>query len=304
MLAAVDRVVNGCPVEDDYTECKATWPDDYRKSARQIAALCNAARGAEALWIIGLDERRKRVEDAGSVELANWWPQLERCFDGVAPAVQTLNVATATGDVTALLFETDRSPYVHLTGHNHPQREVPWRTATGTSSATRAQLLSLLVATAVTPQLELISPQVTCIAERVTFEADLFISAREQAMLPNHRWSLTISCDEWDSDGLEPLRPTLHVNRLGTDEDGPGLRVLDHSGIYVNGAGRVHLRAELSPQDFETVWPPEHRRTFERQAYLRIALDMPVDGRDRAAHAAATLTWVNTGTVGGLWRER
>ncbi len=305
MIGVAERVVNGGQVEDDYTECKAEWPTDHRKAARQIAGLCNAARGAEALWIVGLDERRQIVAESTPTEPADWWPQVARCFAEVVPEVTTLIVTTATGDVTALLFETDRSPYVTKVGDGgQVQREVPWRTSTGLYSATRHQLLSVLVPNLGTPELELINPEISSIsatasAESVMFAADLFITAAERVMLPNHRWSLTIESDEWDAEGWGPLRPTLNVQRIGLDEEGPGVRVLDHSGIYVNGSGRVHLTAEWN----SSTWSSDHSQTLRYQPFLRVVLDMPVDRHSRSARATVTLRYTPTNTVGDLWRE-
>lgn len=296
--AVVDRVTGGGRVEDDYTECKAVWPTDHRKAARQIAALCNAARGADALWIIGLDDAAATVTPT-AVEPVEWWSQVAKWFDDdVAPEPTLVVVPTAAGTVTAIAFRTDRSPYVIKTGEDRVHREVPWRTATGTASAKRHQLLSILVANAATPELELINPAIDGIIypdpktgelkHRLTFQADLFISAREDAMLPNHRWSLTISSTEWDHEGWGPIRPNLRVSRMGTDEAGPGVRVLDHSGIYLSGSGRVRLHADFLEDSVS--WSDDHKRTLPYQGKLQIALDMPVDGQDRSATATAELT--------------
>jgi hypothetical protein len=301
----VARVLAGGQIEDDYVECKGEWYDDHRKSARQIAGLCNAARGDDATWIVGIDEDDHQLRGLPTVEHATWWGQVKKWFtDGVAPELDTLVVPVAGGSVVVLVFTTDRAPYAIKVADRQVSLEVPWREANSTTTATRSQLLRLLVANAATPELELINPEVSCISptpETATFEADLFVSATERAMLPNHRWSLSIFSDEWDTDGWGPLRPELEVHRIGLDEEGPGVRVFDHSGIYVNGSGRVSLRAELDLSDSRLA---NQRRTLQHQAFLRIVLDMPVDRHGRSARATATLRDIPTNTIAKRWRER
>lgn len=112
VLEIVDRVVTqGRKVEDDAVEAKATWPADPHKAARRIAALANAARGDDVMWLIGLDENGHAVVPLDDTDVANWWPAVESKFaDVVAPAVRTLVVPTEHGQVVCLYFETDRSP--------------------------------------------------------------------------------------------------------------------------------------------------------------------------------------------------
>ncbi|GAA1718173.1 hypothetical protein [Dietzia cercidiphylli] len=299
----VARVLAGGQAEDDYVECKGEWYGDHRKSARQIAGLCNAARGDEAMWIVGVDEDAHQLRPLPTTEHSNWWAQVRKHFaGGVAPELDTLVVPVADGSVVALVFTTDRAPYAVKVAEHQVSLEVPWREANSTTTATRSQLLRLLVANAGTPALELIDPVVSCISsDTATFEADLFVSATERAMLPNHRWSLSIFSNEWDAEGWGPLRPTLEVHRIGIDGEGPGVRVLDHSGIYVDGSGRVSLRAELGPND---AWTVDHRRTLRHQPFLRVVLDMPTDRHGRSARATATLRDTPTNTIEKRWRER
>ncbi|MFH5229606.1 hypothetical protein [Antrihabitans spumae] len=238
-------------------------------------------------------------------EMANWWPKVERRFDGLAPEISVLVVPTQHGRVTALSFATDRSPYVVTTDGGSVTHETPWRVGNKTRTANRSQLLSLLVANTVVPDLELINPEISCIAATATvdnlkFEAGLFISAKERAMLPNHRWSVAISSEEWDAEGWGPLRPTLHVNRVGLDVEGPGVHVSDHSGLHVDGSGRVALRAELIAADN---WSSEHRRTLSLQPSLRVVLEMPVDRQNRSARTTTTLRHRPSPTAAAFWRE-
>ena len=83
-LRVADRVAQGKGQEDSRVELNAEWPMDHRRAARQIAALANASRGSPVMWLIGLDET-SGVVGAKHLELSSWWPQVQRCFDGVAP---------------------------------------------------------------------------------------------------------------------------------------------------------------------------------------------------------------------------
>jgi len=122
---------------------KSTWPAEPGEAARRIAGHANAARGSPILWLIGVDERSGVVVGAERAELANWYPQVGSHFDGLAPAVTDLNIPTAEKlTVVALVFETDRSPYVVKASND--RLEVPWREGTRVRSATREDLLRLL----------------------------------------------------------------------------------------------------------------------------------------------------------------
>ena len=75
-------------------------------------------------------------------------------FDGQAPSVQDLAVTVGDAVVVALVFGTDRAPFVVK---NPGEFEVPWREATGTRSARRAELLTLLSPLQKLPSVEALS---------------------------------------------------------------------------------------------------------------------------------------------------
>jgi hypothetical protein len=73
----VDRIKRGIAIEDDRIEFKREWPRDYYKAARLIAGLANAARGGEVLLLVGVDPKQDPYFfDPGSIEPANWFPQV------------------------------------------------------------------------------------------------------------------------------------------------------------------------------------------------------------------------------------
>jgi len=148
VLNIVDRVKRNEPIEDFRVELKSEWIDS-EKAARRIAGHANAARGTSVLWLIGVDEK-KGITGAKYEDLANWYTQVQTSFDGLAPRFTDLNIPVDGKTVVALLFETNRAPFVvknpmfGKAGGGPVQLEVPWREGTSIRSATRADLLRLL----------------------------------------------------------------------------------------------------------------------------------------------------------------
>lgn len=156
VLSAHERARTGAPVEDARVEFKATWPD-ARGAARRIAGHANAARGAPVLWVIGVDEETGAGRGAAREELATWWAQVQAEFDEMAPAVTPLVVVLEGVPVLALLFETDRAPFlVKNPQGGSVQFEVPFRAATGVRTARRSELVRVLSQRQALPEVELL----------------------------------------------------------------------------------------------------------------------------------------------------
>ncbi|MCX5363200.1 ATP-binding protein [Streptomyces sp. NBC_00124] len=143
-IQSVERVLEGHGNEDSLIEFKSEWPTESK--ARQLAGHANSARGEEIVWIVGVDEKARKLTSPESVDLAQWWAQICKRFDGqVTPEMMDLVVQIGDrGSVTALAFQTDRAPYVVNTQGGATEREVPIRDGTRTRSATRYELLKLL----------------------------------------------------------------------------------------------------------------------------------------------------------------
>src|SRR5262249_18457424 len=148
--SVIDRVEQGTANEDSRIEFKADWPVDPNKAARRIAGHCNASNGQPALWLIGVDKTAGAVGVSPS-ELANWGPGVLSWFEGDVPRMRELAFLVDGKQVVALLFDTDRAPFVVRNAvYGQPEggpvsREVPWRDGTAVRSATRADLLRLLL---------------------------------------------------------------------------------------------------------------------------------------------------------------
>jgi hypothetical protein len=152
-LRVIKQAQSRQPSEDKQTELKGVWPVDHNKAARRIAGHANAAGGEPILWLVGVDEQTGAVLGAQHQEFSNWMSGIRSQFDGsFAPRCHDLNVVTDQGlTVVALVFESDRSPYVVKNPHYQTpnrqdpiEREVPWRDATSVRTATRADLLLIL----------------------------------------------------------------------------------------------------------------------------------------------------------------
>lgn len=156
VLRIVERVEHRLNIEDDSrVELKRAWIDP-KIAARKIAGHANTANGEPILWIIGLDEK-KGVMDLEDIEVANWYPQVEKRFDqGVAPDLKCVNVPVEDKYVVALYFETTRAPFVIKNPNGGKiEREVPWRTGTRTTSARRQDLIKLLYPRVLMPKIEI-----------------------------------------------------------------------------------------------------------------------------------------------------
>ena len=151
-LRMIDSVKGGVPNEDSHVELKREWIEP-KKAARRLAAHANAAGGEPILWLIGVDQENG-VVGASHVELSNWWSRVQAEFNELTPELKDL-VVTANGQtMVALLFSTDRAPFVvNATGG---LLEVPWREGTRTNSAKRSDLVRLLAPTIRLPTFEIL----------------------------------------------------------------------------------------------------------------------------------------------------
>jgi len=157
-LDIIQRVETGQPHEDFRVELKRTWISPH-KAARRIAGHANAAHGDTILWLIGVDERQG-VIGADHQDLAEWYQQVKNQFDGIHPTLTDLNIPYNDRTVVALLFETDRAPFVvknpcYGTRSHNIGMEVPWREGTSIRTATRSELLKILAPLRALPQFDI-----------------------------------------------------------------------------------------------------------------------------------------------------
>ncbi len=275
VLEILDRVSKNQPVEDDNVELKSIWVSDYGKVARQIAAHANAARGTEIIWLIGVDEK-SGIKGVDATELSNWHSSIKSCFDeGFAPSMVNINVPYDGKTVVALVFETDRAPFVvkNKSG-GQIEREVPWREGNSTRSATRADLLRLLVPIIIQPHIEILQAELLVSTDSESFKrqwelrASLYITpmSTDLIVLPFHKLIVDVKTEDssyalsFKNSKLAALReksfgnyfrhpgePSYEPKRLSlTIDDTP-------NEILISGPGLMSLNSETFnenvPQD-------------------------------------------------------
>lgn len=209
-LQVIDRVNRREPLEDDRVELKSQWVDSLR-AARRIAGHANAAHGEPILWLIGIDER-EGVVGAKDEEISTWFSQVSCRFDGTPPALSHVNIPTTNGTVVALLFETDRAPFVVKNPAGaQVELEVPWREATSIRSARRSDLLRLLVPVQRLPDCDMMQAALTATdttpGEVVDWRLDvqLYVTPRtdESIVFPLHRCQVALSVPSWEIADLQ-----------------------------------------------------------------------------------------------------
>ncbi|GIH08082.1 hypothetical protein Rhe02_61490 [Rhizocola hellebori] len=198
-LRVINRLTAGAKVEDSNVELKSVWPSEPNKAARRIAGLCNSIAGDQALWLIGVDEK-SGVTGVAADDLATWWPAVSANFDGAVPALRDVAFQVQGKEVVALLFQTDQAPYVVQNevfgkqGGGPVALEVPWRNGTTVRTATRAELIRILLPASDLPTLTLMDAEAALDRREedsysLTLTAVYYVHAAmgDSIVLPNHQ---------------------------------------------------------------------------------------------------------------------
>jgi hypothetical protein len=249
VIDAIDRARSGNPIEDDRIEFKQAWPEPSK--ARQLAGTVNRANGNDVIYIVGANEAGDLFA-LGSTDVADWWAQHSSRFDGVAPDLQNhINIPIDDGgSVTALQFGTDRAPYVVKADKGgSPEREVPIRDGTRTRSATRAELLRMLLPQAAVPPALLLEGRVNSEMYLGDDDRNCYMSgsvsvflehtAREGVMLPWHDMTATIEA----KGRVFPLSVGLSPAKEGQVAPAFGVHVR-RDGAFVTGPGSILLQLQ------------------------------------------------------------
>ncbi len=199
----IDRVVKGQPVEDSRVELKGDWTD-FTRAARRIAGHANSAHGEPILWLIGVDEK-EGVKGVDYSDVASWFSQVKSCFDGISPESTGLAISYKGVTVYAILFETDRAPYVVKNASGGPiQLDVPWRDGTSTRSANRSELIRILVPLRRLPTVEVLNGNLVCNYNQKDncwhWHATLYLYVASMPevtlVIPFHKCSATFGVDQ------------------------------------------------------------------------------------------------------------
>jgi hypothetical protein len=282
-LRVIDCVKSGQPNEDFLVELKATWISE-EKAARRIAGHANAARGENILWLIGVDEAKgvDCVIGANAADIASWYPTVESFFNELVPRmISSLNIPVDDKTVVALVFETDRAPFVVKNQAFGSVKgvavelEVPWRENTAIRSARRSDLIRLLAPLELLPEIEIldINLKATIAGEdsvgnyypyKLHLFSELYIvpKSRERVIIPFHRCQVEFEIPEisvvFKYDPITPisLRPAISkffdygLGRYGSGRSDvgitkPGSLTIESTAyeIIIDGPGRLSLCA-------------------------------------------------------------
>jgi hypothetical protein len=244
VVQIAERVKANQPIEDSRVELKAQWPDHY-KAARRVAGHLNASREEQVLWLIGVDETQRLIIGASRNDFADWWARVQSEFEGVSPSVRDLNVPFDGKTIVALLFESDRAPYVVRTRAS-PEYEVPWRDGTRVRSATRQDLIAIYAPAIAKPTVDV---RTSLVCRRVDngkntefwgIEVELYIipKAEERLVVPYYQCSGWIKADGWNDIALLDW---IHIN------PGANSKNMDESNaeLTVRGPGAAFFIGRL-----------------------------------------------------------
>jgi hypothetical protein len=302
-LRIIDCVKKSQPNEDFLVELKGKWIDP-EKAARRIAGHANSVRGENVLWLIGVDEV-EGVIGASDNDLASWYPAVESCFNEIAPSMISLNIPIDGTTVVALLFETDRAPYViknsayGKTGGGSTEFEVPWREGTRLRTARRSDLIRLIAPLELLPEIEIIDISLTAMIggespstgnpcpDEMSLTAELYIvpKNRHRVVIPFHRCQVEFEISGvpilkayWI--GLNPAKGEYHVH--GNTK--PGSLTIQSTAheIIIDDPGKISLEASsarpLSTEDLTN-------------RDIRVSIHLLPTGADRPLVLVKTLTY-------------
>ncbi len=264
VLAVIQQVEDGQPNEDARVEMKAEWIDSF-KASRQIAGHANAARGDPILWLIGVDQETG-VVGVDHKELATWLPKISSRFDGVAPDISDINVPYRNKTVVALLVSTERAPFVIKNPDFGSKSgvsiafEVPWRDGTTTRTATRSDLIQILVPKLALPEIELLDTELSLSKHdkyRWYLKMELYITPKigSFVVIPFHRCEveliLTPSNTTIPLSGVRLVPPYKPVPGRSLTSWEPDSLTAAHTRteLIIDGPARVNLSAEAWMDD-------------------------------------------------------
>lgn len=302
-LRIIDCVKKSQPNEDFLVELKREWIDS-EKAARRIAGHANSARGENVLWLIGVDEV-EGVIGASDNDLASWYPAVESYFNEIAPRMISLNIPIDGTTVVALLFETDRAPYVIKNSAygkkegGSTELEVPWREGTRLRTARRSDLIRLIAPLELLPEIEIIDVSLTAMIggkspstgnpcpDELSLTAELYIvpKSRNRVVIPFHRCQV-----EFEILGIPILKaywielnPAMS-NHRGFGKGKPGSLTIQSTSheIIIDDPGKISLEASSArPSSTEDLTNRD----------IRISIHLLPTGADRPLVLVKTLTY-------------
>ena len=286
VLDIIDRLEHGQPIEDNEVELKARWPEDHFRAARRIAAHANSAGGANIMWLIGVDEK-KGVIGARFEELSTWYAKVTSKFDQlIAPTLISLSVPYKGKTVAALVFETDRAPYVIRIPNSHTgpvTHEVPWREANSTRSARRSDLIKMLYTVNRKPEIEvlngIIELQKAITSERsgqcrfqwaLSMQVYFAAHTTETIVFPFHKCNIVFrqrgNADEKSFENIKINPPSSFSSREFKEKpQSLTVNATDYE-VLIKTAGMAYITGEFYSESNNEMFLPEH---LDVKAYLK-----------------------------------
>ncbi|MGK7956214.1 MAG: hypothetical protein AB4063_13345 [Crocosphaera sp.] len=295
-LNVIDLIKSGKYNEDDLVEFKTKLPELPKKNrkndpkineentkakeelaniARRIAGHANAARGENILWLIGIDEKSETNKIPGfnnNIDLADWYPYIEKHFIELSPKITPVNVYIDNKTILALGFETDRSPFVVKNQKDPNFNEVPWREGTRVRSAHRSDLILLLSPIYKLPDVEIVSKKLeikrasknkidsdgNTELNLISISLQLYITPKNETVfaIPFHRYQGMISIAEIPM-RQEISSALIQVKSYGNRQQRIvfGSEIRDRmiqcsiDEIIIGGPGMITLSASFPPFD-------------------------------------------------------
>jgi len=292
-LEIINRVEANQPIEDSRVELKSTWLDSNERVARRIAGHANAARGENILWLIGVDEKKGVIGVDSSTDLAIWYSTVQKCFNEVSPRLTDLNIYRNDATVVALLFETDRAPFIvknpayGKTKGDSVEFEIPWREGTRIRTASRSDIILLLSPLELLPDIEIYSKNLSAtiggidslgndIPDRFDLHLELYIVPKNgtDLIIPFHRckawYTIGHAVSQFPFDTIR-ISPGGGSNYNSSDTIFPSNLIpstLNHkyttNEILIEKAGMVKFIASSRP--------PSISSEFKKDVYVEIHL--------------------------------
>jgi len=296
VLELVDAVRGGDRIEDDLVECKSRWPSTDK--ARQLAGSANSARGDPLLWILGLDENARQVVPINDQDPAQWWSQIQARFDqDIAPAL-TMHLRVPVGEneaVIALLFATDRAPYLVKASGGSPEREVPIRDGTRTRSAHRDELIRMMTPLLTIPEVVVLNSHIDSrwyppetqktpfnswtTEEYLSLSGSVWLYFEQiyadVIVLPGHEMSAKFNCGRQEEFALKMTAQLKMTAHMATQTEDPHRRVhVDDGDLICTAPGRATLKLYSKPA-------LHHSDLFRNATEATLSLTLGVAGASR-----------------------
>jgi hypothetical protein len=171
---------------------------------------------------------------------------VEKRFSELAPSLLAdINVPAGTLTVVALVFETDRSPYVVKVTDDY--LEVPWRDGTRTRSAKRGELLRILSPLQRRPDVEVLGGSMYAGCSEPHHDVLRLFLATKIYVVPRDKSELVIPFSKCEASFGAPGIQRQSLCEIGiTLPPGESLSVATRSEAIVRSPGELILTAKTA----------------------------------------------------------